>query len=560
MRKNHIPILILLLAVFHHVSFAQTRDDILRALDTPVAQFAVSSPRPASEVLDAISRSWNIPIIMEGKVGGDVSFRVNGTRLRGVLDALCRPQGWSYEIEGSDEYAYLLIRRFVTRVYSVDYLQLKQTSSSTASVSLAGGSQSGGGYSGYGSYGNSTVNTNRVAGAGNSTGMGMGGNSGSGESSISVSSDNTSDFWAKFEEDGKRLLESGDERLVINQFAGLVQLTASLKTHAEFQTYLERVMTRVRRVAKVTVQIVRVDLNKSHKLGVDWDVASFTIGGGDGKNRPVVGGIVSQTSDAIAEIAGKALGGSTFSGVIQSGKVSALISALSQQGNVSITSRSLVSTLNNQMALVQVSEDKPLFQKQSQTTFNAGSTGVGGYTPTTEVQYTQSNVSFGNVLEITPQIDDNLQTTLSVSPSLTEYRGSVTSPDNASTAFEIGVRRYRSTFTLKNGETAIIGGFIEETSGTETRGVPGLSKIPLLGRVFRTDGKVSGFSEMVILLTVEAENPDLSAPQDISLPSPGRGISRMARDALERSAAGGDETVRAATARKNTGGRVEIVR
>lgn len=510
----------------------QSRESIVQALDTPVDQFVVSSPRPVNEVLELISRTYGVPVIMDANVKGDVQFRVYGTRLRGVLDAICRPQGWSYEVDGEKD-AYIAVHRFVTRIYSVDYLQLSQTSNSSASVSLAGQS------SGSGSNGSNTGSSSGQNGQNGSGG-------GSGESSVSLSSTSQVDFWTRFEADTRQFI-GADERLIINRFAGLVQLTANLRTHSEIQAYIEQVMKRVRRSARITVRLVRVDLNNTSKQGVDWSVAAFSIGAA-AQNTPQVGGTFNplpgsglspvsgfgSNTTNITDVGGTTIPGETFRSVISSGKVTALITALKEQGDVTVANRSTVSALNNQMALIQVSEDRPLFTRESETTFNQGSTGGGGVTPTTEVNFTVQNVSFGNVLEVTPQIDDNLVITLAVAPSLTDFRGTVTSPDGNSTAFNVGVRRYRSTVVLRSGETAVIGGFIEDTDGNTTRGIPGLSSLPLVGKAFRTDARVSKRSELAILITVDAEDPLIPSPKQIPVPAPDQNLSPEVLRSLER--------------------------
>jgi len=46
----------------------------------------------------------------------------------------------------------------------------------------------------------------------------------------------------------------------------------------------------------------------------------------------------------------------------------------------------------------------------------------------------------------------------------------------------------------------MMGGLISENRTDGTSGVPGLSRIPLLGRLFRTDGRNSSRTELVLML------------------------------------------------------------
>jgi type II secretory pathway component GspD/PulD (secretin) len=111
------------------------------------------------------------------------------------------------------------------------------------------------------------------------------------------------------------------------------------------------------------------------------------------------------------------------------------------------------------------------------------------------------------VLEITVQISDDLTTKLSLSPAMTELKGTVTSPDGQETAPITDTKRARTTVTLRNHETAVVGGFITETTADDKRGIPLLSNVPVLGNAFTTNIKAKTRTELVFLVTVNAEEP-----------------------------------------------------
>jgi MSHA biogenesis protein MshL len=210
----------------------------------------------------------------------------------------------------------------------------------------------------------------------------------------------------------------------------------------------------------------------------------------------------------------------TFSGTIGVGGVQAAISALSEQGTVHVESKPEVAALNNQTAFVQVSEDQPFFSRTSTTTINAGGTTTAGTQPIVNTNYSESTVSFGNVLEITVQIADNLTTKLSLSPAMTELKGTVTSPDGQETAPITDTKRARTTVTLRNHETAVVGGFITETTADDRRGIPVLSTVPVLGNAFTTKVKAKTRTELVFLVTVNAEEPPALVPINADGPAP----------------------------------------
>jgi type II secretory pathway component GspD/PulD (secretin) len=388
----------------------------------------------------------------------------------------------------------------VTRIYPVDYLQMTQSGTSSASINLseaAGTALAGPGL---------TATPVTAAGA---VPQGSQGTSSGGSSTLSVSLQNETDFWGRLESDLKAMVGEG-ETLVVNRFAGLVQLRGSLRTHAVMEAYLRRVLQRVGRQARISVKVVEVDLNDQSKSGIDWSLASAAIGRVANTSLSVAN--LATATGTISQVGPISLNADTFTGTLSAGGVQAAISALSEQGNVRIESKPEVAALNNQTAFVQVSEDQPFFSRTSTTTINAGGVAQAGAQPIVNTNYSESTVSFGNVLEITVQIADDLSTKLSLSPAITELRGTITSPDGQETAPVTGTKRARTTVTLRNHETAVVGGFITETAASDNRGIPGLSEIPIVGGAFSTKAKAKTRTELVFLVTVNAEEPPALIP------------------------------------------------
>lgn len=482
-------------------------DSVLRQ---SVEQFSVQG-QEARTVLEGLGAAYHFPMIVDPDVQGLVTFEVHNAPVATVMDAICQPRGWSWEVS---EQGYLAVRRFVTRIYPVDYLQMTQTGSSSASVNLsesnaptASGTQAGL------SVPQASASSGQAGGSTSSSG---------GTSTLSVGQQNDTDFWGRLESDLKGMVGEG-ETLIVNRFAGLVQIRGSLKTHAVVANYLDRVLQRVGRQARISVKVLEVELNDQSKAGIDWSLASASLG--RLANTAVGLSAVSVATSSVAQVGSVTLNPPTFSGTIGIGGVQAAISALSEQGTVRVESKPEVSALNNQTAFVQVSEDQPFFSRTSTTTINAGGVSQAGTQPIVNTNYAQSTVSFGNLLEITVQISDDLSTKLSLSPAMTELKGTVTSPDGQETAPITDTKRARTTVTLRNHETAVVGGFITETTARDKRGVPGLGSVPLIGGAFSTNATAHTRTELVFLVTVNVDEPKTASPIDADLPRslPARG-------------------------------------
>jgi type IV pilus assembly protein PilQ len=73
--------------------------------------------------------------------------------------------------------------------------------------------------------------------------------------------------------------------------------------------------------------------------------------------------------------------------------------------------------------------------------------------------------------------------------------------DRAVTTSLIAKQEVKSSFTVKSGETIVIGGIYDLTQGTEEEGIPVARKIPLLGWLFKAETKSEQKRELLIFLT-----------------------------------------------------------
>lgn len=70
-------------------------------------------------------------------------------------------------------------------------------------------------------------------------------------------------------------------------------------------------------------------------------------------------------------------------------------------------------------------------------------------------------------------------------------------------------RSIMTTVKVKDQETIVLGGLINRSEGVSYSGIPILSKLPLLGRLFKTKSTTHSENELVILLTPKIANRDI---------------------------------------------------
>ncbi|WP_342751233.1 type II and III secretion system protein (plasmid) [Termitidicoccus mucosus] len=235
--------------------------------------------------------------------------------------------------------------------------------------------------------------------------------------------------------------------------------------------------------------------NNEHKLGIDWTQISTAI-----ENAATVGPI--QTTTDITTIGSQTLAGDTLLGNFSVGKLSAAFAALRQQGEIKTLLKPSIRLLNNQKGFVKAGDDKTFWSLYSNITINNNS-----ITPQTTTQkiYQGQRQTFGVVLPVTAQISDDGWVTLVIEPARTDLKGTDVSPDGEQTSPTTADQRISTMLRLRDNESAIIGGLSNETSGEQTRGVPGLSAIKFLGlgKLFRTDAKFTTISELVVTVSVK---------------------------------------------------------
>lgn len=118
---------------------------------------------------------------------------------------------------------------------------------------------------------------------------------------------------------------------------------------------------------------------------------------------------------------------------------------------------------------------------------------------TGQVQTTYSYTDIGVLLNVTPII--NLDRTISVKLNLEVSTLGANLGSASNPAYDIGSRTAETSMLLHDGESAILGGLIQDNENNTTSKLPFLGDIPLLGRLFATNSDVSN-ERTDILLTI----------------------------------------------------------
>ena len=104
----------------------------------------------------------------------------------------------------------------------------------------------------------------------------------------------------------------------------------------------------------------------------------------------------------------------------------------------------------------------------------------------------------GVVLQIQPVVQASGLVDLTIAQELSEAQpAAATSLAGTPT---ILTRRISTSLTLRDGGSLLMGGLVSNNQTEGQAGIPGISRVPLLGRLFRKDAFLEGRTELAILV------------------------------------------------------------
>ncbi|TNF88079.1 MAG: hypothetical protein EP300_09065 [Gammaproteobacteria bacterium] len=246
--------------------------------------------------------------------------------------------------------------------------------------------------------------------------------------------------------------------------------------------------------------MVEVRLNDEFQAGVDW--ARLAEGDGWSLSQQVIGAAAG--FPGAPSLGEPPITSATYLNTNSDRTISGAIQALDTFGDVSVMSSPKIMALNNQTSILKVADNIVYFEVES----TSNTTGSGSGAVTTDiVNTTAKTVPVGFVMNVTPFISAEDEVTLNIRPTITRILGFKEDPNPALASAgipnlipEIQVRELESVLRVASGNTAVIGGLMEDSIDTESRGLPGLHDVRGVGMLFGADSRDSVKTELVIFL------------------------------------------------------------
>jgi general secretion pathway protein D len=307
---------------------------------------------------------------------------------------------------------------------------------------------------------------------------------------------------AKTPQKGKAPVISKEIHIVADKATNSLVIMAKKDDFLVLEGVIEK-LDIVRKMVYIEALLMEVSVDKEFSLGAEWHAAS-EIDTYDGKKIGAFGGsrpsasnfpTIDATTQTASLQAGFSLG--VLGDVIQIGdikfpSIAAVVRAFKSDNDVHILSTPQIMTTDNEEAEIKVVDNIPFLTRQERSVTTAG------------IDYsTYEFKDVGVTLNIIPQISQErfvrLQITQEVSQVVEQE--------------EVGLpttlkRTAKTTVTIKDGHTIVIGGLIDETLNKTKYQVPCLGNISCIGWAFRSVTRSEDRTNLFIFVTPHIiENP-----------------------------------------------------
>ena len=307
---------------------------------------------------------------------------------------------------------------------------------------------------------------------------------------------------------GIAIVESDDIRISAIEESNALLIRATPGQYDAIEAAIKRLDIEPLQV-HIEAQIVQVDLTSNLSFGVRWFFENESSGAAatafrrDARGYQFVGGTGTPTPRTVVN-ASRAW--NSFAGTASSQGLAwtflntsaeALLTTLQDETTVSVLSAPSLVVLNNKEASINVGTQIPVV-----SSFLNPGTGVVNPTPgqpgtgfglgTSFVQFRDT----GLILNVTPRVNPGGLVYLEIKQEQSTPGTTVDPTGNV----PVDKRVVETEIAVQSGETVLLAGLIRDNNNKSQAGVPGLMKVPLLGRLFSNSRREGSRQELLVLI------------------------------------------------------------
>ena len=284
---------------------------------------------------------------------------------------------------------------------------------------------------------------------------------------------------------------SGEVRIIPDKTNNLLVIKATRQDYLTIKRLLEQIDVLPRQVV-IEMLIMEITLNKELEHGVEWFLKNRITYKGD---RYDVGtaftkyGILPQNLQNIPNLN---LGSATLTGlttaIYRAGDLGALFNLLQSVSQINILSSPVILATDNKEARIQIGQEVPIITQQVTNT-SATEPNI-----TSTVQYRDTGI----ILDVKPHINSSglvkLDIVQEISSAQKNYLGLENTP-------LITKRKIETSLVVKNNQTIVLGGLIDNRQEFAETGVPLLKDLPFIGHAFKWQKRTRDRTELLVAIT-----------------------------------------------------------
>lgn len=258
---------------------------------------------------------------------------------------------------------------------------------------------------------------------------------------------------------------SSAEPLVFDKGRNAVLYRGNGQDWARIRTLIEKLDKPIPQVL-IEVLLAEVTLSGREESGLEY-LASFGIDG-RGVDAQLAPGGLSFTLDG-------------------AGTTRALLRLAYEDNRVALRSLPRLVVKSGESGNIFAGSQVPVLSQRMEGVQVEGSTSI-----VQQIQYRNTGVT----LNITPIVQANGLVDVEIEQQFSETRAA----GAASLTPTILTRDLKTSMTLRDGQSVLMGGLISESQSQGRSGVPGLGRVPVVGRLFRADSFQNDRTELVVMV------------------------------------------------------------
>ncbi|MDD9900756.1 MAG: type II and III secretion system family protein, partial [Alphaproteobacteria bacterium] len=285
----------------------------------------------------------------------------------------------------------------------------------------------------------------------------------------------------------------------VSKQSGVLSVFASERQQKQVAEFLRNFRKRSLTQILIEAKVLQVELRDEFATGVQWD------------NLDITGLVRVQPNFAQPALSPAAIG--NFVGRFEYDEFDTLLRAVNRFGTVRALSSPRVTVLNNQPAVVNVTQDNVYFNYDVTSDVDADTN-----VRTVQIESTQKSAPEGVLLNVLPSADpDTGEMLMIIRPTVSKITSFVTDPvipfslatlgidpTNANVPDnqvpQLSIQEIDSILKMQSGQVLVLGGLMRDENIVDEEAVPVLGEIPFLGQAFKNHSDKIIKTELIVLL------------------------------------------------------------